>query len=135
MPGSTAIPCLRYRNAPAAIEFLCQVLGFEKQLVVPGPDDTIMHSQLKLGGGMIMVGSVKETDFGKHMIQPDECGGRETQSVCLVVPDADAVHAKAVAKGWKILMPIRDQDYGGRGFGCSDPEGHIWYVGTYDPWK
>jgi uncharacterized glyoxalase superfamily protein PhnB len=24
------IPCLRYRNAPAAIEWLCQTFGFEK---------------------------------------------------------------------------------------------------------
>jgi uncharacterized glyoxalase superfamily protein PhnB len=32
---ATVIPCLRYRNAPAAIEWLCRIFGFEKQLVVP----------------------------------------------------------------------------------------------------
>lgn len=32
----TVIPCLRYRDAPAAIEWLCNTFGFEKQLVVPG---------------------------------------------------------------------------------------------------
>ena len=43
---ATVIPCLRYRNAPAAIEWLCQTFGFEKHLVVPGEGDTIVHAQL-----------------------------------------------------------------------------------------
>jgi hypothetical protein len=32
---ATVIPCIRYRDQPAAIEWLCQVFGFEKQMVVP----------------------------------------------------------------------------------------------------
>jgi uncharacterized glyoxalase superfamily protein PhnB len=48
--GDTA---LRYRNAPAAIDWLCQVFGFEKQLVVPDDDGTILHAQLGFGNGMI----------------------------------------------------------------------------------
>lgn len=35
MPKSTVIPCLRYRDAPAAIEWLVRVFGFEKNLAVP----------------------------------------------------------------------------------------------------
>jgi uncharacterized glyoxalase superfamily protein PhnB len=31
-------------------------------------------------------------------------------------------------------MEIKDEEYGGRGFTCSDPEGHLWSFGTYDPW-
>src|SRR5450432_1008129 len=57
-PRSAVIPALRYRDAPAAIEWLCRVIGFEKHLVVPGPDNTIAHAQLALGGGMLMLGSV-----------------------------------------------------------------------------
>jgi hypothetical protein len=57
-----------------------------------------------------------------------------TGSSYVVVADADAVHARAVAAGAPIVMPIRDEAYGGRGFGLRDPEGHVWYVGTYDPW-
>lgn len=134
--GSTVVPCLRYRNAPAMIDWLCRVFGFEKQLIVPMANGTIAHAQLKLGQGMIMLGSVptEETEFGKWITQPDEIGGRETQSGYIIVPDADVVHTRAVAEGAKILIPVRDEDYGGRGFSCRDPEGHIWYVGTYDPW-
>ena len=32
---ATVIPCLRYRDAPGAIDWLCRVFGFEKHLVVP----------------------------------------------------------------------------------------------------
>jgi hypothetical protein len=42
----TVIPCLRYRDAPAAIEWLCRSFGFEKHLVVPNDDGTIAHAQL-----------------------------------------------------------------------------------------
>jgi hypothetical protein len=28
----------------------------------------------------------------------------------------------------------RDEDYGGRVFSCRDPEGHLWNIGSYDPW-
>jgi uncharacterized glyoxalase superfamily protein PhnB len=26
-----------------------------------------------------------------------------------------------------------DQDYGGRGYSCRDPEGNVWSFGSYDP--
>ena len=58
---SLVIPCLRYRDAPAAIEWLCSVFGFEKHLVVANDDGSIAHAQLALGGGMVMLGLVVES--------------------------------------------------------------------------
>ncbi len=133
---STVIPVLRYRNAPAAIDWLCRVFGFEKHQVLENPDGTIAHAELKLGGGIVMLGSVgKSTEFSKNIKQPDEIGGFETQSSYLVVSDADAVYAKAVAAQAKIEIAIMDEDYGGRGFVCRDLENRLWSVGTYDPWQ
>ncbi len=136
MSNSTVIPCLRYRDAPAAIEWLCGALGFEKQAVVPGPDEkTIAHAQLTFpGGGMIMLGSVSDSEYGRLMCQPEETGGRETQSSYLVVPDADVVYRRVKSAGAVILVEIKDEPYGGRDFTCRDPEGHIWTIGSYDPW-
>ena len=57
-----------------------------------------------------------------------------TQSTFAVVDDADAHYAVAVAAGAVIVTDIKDEDYGGRGYLCRDPEGHLWYFGTYDPW-
>ena len=133
---ATIIPVLRYRDAPAAIEWLCLTFGFEKHLVVPNNDGTIAHAQLSFGNGMIMLGSVlnDETEFGLLVKQPDEIGGTSTQSAYLIVTDADAVYASITAGGARIAMQIRDEDYGGRGFSCYDLEGHLWSFGTYDPW-
>jgi len=132
---ATVIPCLRYRDAPAAIEWLCRVFGFEQHLVVSNQDGTIAHAQLSFGAGMIMLGSVVESEFGRLMKQPDEIGGAETQTAYVIVSDADAVYAQAKAAGATIVMEIKDEDYGGRGFTCRDPEDHLWSFGTYDPWS
>ena len=131
---ATVISSLRYRDAAAAIEWLCGVAGFTKHSVYPGPEGTIEHSELAFGNGMIMVSSIRDSEFGKYMAQPDEVGGRETQSLYLIVSDADVVYKKAKAAGADILIDIKDESYGGRGFSCRDPEGHIWNFGTYDPW-
>ena len=132
---TTVIPTLRYRDAPAAIAWLCRVIGFEKHLIVEGEEGAIAHAQLTLGPGMVMLASVANgSEYGSRIRQPDEIGGFETQSAYVVVPDADAVHTRAKAEGWAILIAIRDEDYGGRGFSCMDPEGRLWNIGTYDPW-
>ena len=132
--GSTIIPGMRYRNAPAAIDWLCNAFGFERHLVVPGENNTIAHAQLNFGGGMIMLGSIKDNEFGKLMKQPDEIGGAETQSCYVVVSDCDAHYARAKAAGAQIILDIHDEGHGGRGYACRDLEGHIWYFGSYNPW-
>lgn len=131
---ATTIPCLRYRDAPAAIDWLCKAFGFEQQLVVPDSDGGIAHAQLSYGNGMIMLGSVVDSEYGRLMKQPGEIGNANTQSCYLVVSDADAVYRRAREAGAEIVLDIKDEDYGGRGFTCRDPEGHIWSLGTYDPW-
>ena len=129
------IPCLRYRDAPKAIDWLCQTFGFERGLVVPGQDNTILHAQLTFGNGMLMLGSSAHagSEYAKLIRQPGEIGGAATQTIYVVVDDADAVHAQATRAHCEIGMDIKDEDYGGRGFTCRDLEGHIWTFGTYDP--
>jgi uncharacterized glyoxalase superfamily protein PhnB len=92
-------------------------------------------AQLSFGNGMIMLGSVVASEFGRLMKQPDEIGGAETQTPYVIVSDADQVCTRAKAAGAKIVLDIKDEDYGGRGFTCRDPEGHTWNFGTYDPWE
>lgn len=127
---------MSYRHAPEAIDWLCRVFGFEKHAVYPGPDNTIAHAELTLGGGMIMLATYDEkSPFNRFMKQPDEIGGAETQSINLIVDDADVLYGRVKVAGGEILFDIEDKHYGGRGFTCRDPEGHMWHVGTYDPWK
>jgi len=132
---STIMPTLRYHDAAKAIDWLCKVFGFEKHVVHSGPDGSIGHAELKLGGGMIMLGSVKDDEYSRGFKTPDELGGTETRSTYIVVADADAVYARAQAAGGKVVRPIQNTDYGSREFTVKDPEGNSWSVGTYDPWK
>lgn len=62
--SSTVIPALRYADAPAAIDFLVNVFGFEAQLVVNGDDGTVEHAQLVHDTGMAMLGSAREDESG-----------------------------------------------------------------------
>jgi uncharacterized glyoxalase superfamily protein PhnB len=132
--GSTIIPGHRYRNAPAAIDWLCKIFGFERHAVYPGENGTIAHAELTLGNGMIMLGSGKNDELGRGFKSPEELDGMETRSVYIVVPDADAAYARAEAAGATIVRALQDTAYGSREFAVKDPEGHTWSVGTYDPW-
>jgi len=133
---STVIPGLRYRNAMEMIEWLCRAFGFEKQAVYAGPDGVVMHSQLTFGNGMMMVASViSGTPVSKLLKQPDEIGGAETQSPYLVVSDIDTIYASAKIAGATMVIDLAEKEHGGKAFTCSDPEGHVWSVGTYDPWE
>jgi uncharacterized glyoxalase superfamily protein PhnB len=140
MPGtapnspSTIMPALRYRNAPAAIDWLCQVFGFERHAVYPGPEGTIGHAELALGGGMIMLGSYKDDAYGRGFKSPGELGDLETRSAYIIVADADAVYGRAQAAGGIVVREIQNTDYGSREFTVKDFEGHSWSVGTYNPW-
>jgi uncharacterized glyoxalase superfamily protein PhnB len=132
---SPIMPASRYRNAPAAIEWLCNVLGFTRHAVYEGKNGTIEHAELTLGNAMIMLGSGKDDEYGRGFKTPQELGGVETRSVYLVVPDADAAFARSVAAGATVTRPLQDTPYGSREFAVKDPEGYSWSLGTYDPWQ
>ena len=131
---STVIPTMRYEDARAAIDWLCEAFGFEQHLVVPGENGTITHAQLVFGNGMVMLGSTRDNEFGQLQKPPRALGGVGTQSPYVIVEDADKHYARAVAAGAEVVIPIKDEDYGGRGYSCRDFEGHVWNFGTYDPW-
>jgi uncharacterized glyoxalase superfamily protein PhnB len=134
---ATVIPALRYQDAPKAIDWLCRAFGFEKHLVVPGEEGSIAHAQLRFGNGMIMLGSARKHGgpYDQLVKTPAEVGGTSTQGPYVIVEDADAHLAQARAAGAEIVIDIKDEDHGGRGYTCRDPEGHVWSFGTYDPWE
>ena len=130
---SNIIPSMVYHDAPAAIEWLCGVFGFDKRLVVPGENGAIAHAQLTLGGGMIMLGSTRHDEHGGFVRTPAELGAN-TQTAYIIVAEIDEHYQQAIAGGAEIVMEIADQDYGGRLYSARDPEGYLWRFGSYDPW-
>jgi uncharacterized glyoxalase superfamily protein PhnB len=131
---SVIIPTIRYKDAPAAIAWLCNVFGFEKHLIVPGEDETIAHAQLKFGNAMIMLASENDNEYGKFIKTPKDLNGINTQTQYIIVEEIDKHYKRAITGGAKIIIDIKDEDYGGRGYSCQDPEGHIWNFGSYNPW-
>jgi uncharacterized glyoxalase superfamily protein PhnB len=126
MDTQNIFPALRYQDGAAAVEWLGRAFGFEKQMVVPGPDGSIAHAQLQLGPGVIMLGSAR-----------DEQGANPwaavKQGVYVYVADVDAHYARAKAAGAEVVRELQDTDYGAREYSVRDLEGHLWSFGTYRP--
>src|SRR3954470_9659093 len=79
---------LVYKDAASAIDWLCRAFGFEVQLKVEGEGGRIEHSELVLGGGLVMVGDERvDRPWRKS---PAALGGANTQSLCVYIDDADA---------------------------------------------
>lgn len=131
----TAIPALRYRDCDPAIQFLKSAFGFTDHAVYRNDNGVVMHAELLLGNGMIMLGTAGlNASTNEWFVQPDEVSGKVTCSNYLILKDCAAAYETAKAAGAVILMPLETKDYGGSGFTVQDPEGHNWSVGNYDPW-
>jgi uncharacterized glyoxalase superfamily protein PhnB len=134
--GSILIPSLRYKDAHAAIDWLERTFGMERNAVYDGPDGSVAHAQLTFGSGMIMLGSATNTGpITPHFAFPREIGDRVTSPLYLVAANCEALWERAKAANVKVIMEIREMEYGGKSFTVSDPEGYVWSVGEYDPWK
>jgi uncharacterized glyoxalase superfamily protein PhnB len=134
-PGRTIVSTLRYRDVAAAVDWLCTAFGFERHLVVPGANGAVRYAELTFGDGMIMLGPVQDSAFEGLVTQPVDARGVETQICYLFVEDAGDHCTIARAAGAEIVLDIKEDDGGGRGYSCRDPEGHTWNVGTYNPWQ
>jgi uncharacterized glyoxalase superfamily protein PhnB len=125
-----------YRDAAAAIDWLCQAFGFEVRLKVEGQDGHIEHCELTYGDGVIMIGQEDPKSargWRREMCSPQSLGGKNTQTLMFYVDDAEAHCAQARAQGARITEEPAIHDYGDdywadRSYGALDPEGHIWWI-------
>ena len=123
---------LFYENAAAAIDWLVRAFGFEVQERVEDEQGRIVHSQLVLDGGLIMVGQTGLQPDRAYQQSPRGLDGANTQSLAVHVDDADAHCERARAAGAVITMEPATQDYGegywvDRSYGARDLEGHHWW--------
>ncbi|RKR89898.1 putative glyoxalase superfamily protein PhnB [Micromonospora pisi] len=124
-PPPQVWPSVPARDALGLIQFLVTAFGFEETAVY-ATNDRVEHAELAwpLGGG-IMLGSAKD--------DPDDAWSRQpgTFGAYVVTDDPDALYARAVGAGAKVLRELADTDYGSRDFIVADPEGNRWSFGTY----
>jgi len=115
-----------YEDAAAALDWLETAFGFERSMVITGPDGKIAHAEMEFGDGYIMIGQ-KWADFFEP---PAGVGGKNTQFLHVhVEKDIDAHCARARAAGAEILMEPEDQFYGDRTYRVRDLGGHVWTFG------
>jgi uncharacterized glyoxalase superfamily protein PhnB len=120
----TLFPTFRYRDAPAAIEFLKSAFGFREVVVYPNEDGTIAHAELSYGPGILMLGSEKDDLYGRRAGQG---------WLYVAVDDPDAHSQRARAAGAEIITELHDTEYGSRDYTARDLEGNVWNFGTYRP--
>ena len=124
--GSGIWAALFYRDARAGVRFLVDTLGFEERIVVPGPDDTVAHSELVWpGGGVVQAGTYN----------PDNPYSRPpgSGSLYLVTADPQAVWDRCRAAGVEVVAEPQSPDYDPDGlmFSIRDPEGNVFSIGRY----
>jgi uncharacterized glyoxalase superfamily protein PhnB len=125
-PSKTVWPCLNYDDAHAAIKFLVDGFGFNETAVYNDDKGRVAHAELRWPeGGGVMIGNSgrEESEFSK---MPTGCA-----SLYVVTDHPDAIFQRATEAGAEIVQPLRDEEYGSRGFSVRDPERNIWSFGTY----
>lgn len=123
-PGAT--PQLVVSDAAGAIEFYRAAFGADELVRNLAPDGRIMHCELLLFGGRLLV----VDDFADDpACAPLRLGGT-TVRLHLYVPSTDEVYQRAIAAGAGGLSEPADAFWGDRYAMVRDPFGHLWSIGT-----
>ena len=126
MGRPTITPGLWYQDPRAAIAWLEKAFGFETLLVVDDGQGGVMHSELRLDKGLIMVMGPPRAPS----ISPAAFGGRASQSIHVQLRSGLDEHcARARAAGARIGREPETQPYGDRVYTCLDLEDHPWSFG------
>jgi PhnB protein len=118
-------PYLTVRDAHQAIAFYQDAFGAtERFRLTNAGDGKVGHAELMIQGSLLMLAE-ENPQWGSQ--SPQALGGTPV-TFCLMVENADAAVARAVAAGATPRMPVADQFYGFRSGSVIDPFGHEWML-------
>jgi uncharacterized glyoxalase superfamily protein PhnB len=116
-------PYFLVNGAPKFIDFLVSAFEGTERIRVPRPDGSIMHAEVAIGNSIIELGDANEQYQQRFM------------TTHLYVPDADAIHALALAAGaTSVYAPTDDHPSGDHWGEITDPFGNTWYIATRKGW-
>jgi PhnB protein len=122
-------PYLTVSDAEAAIRFYQHAFASREVSRVKAQDGKrLMHAALVLNGGMVML-SDDFPEFNEGRRKAPVPDGETGVTIHLHVTDVDALMARAVAAGAKVLMLPADMFWGERFGKLRDPFGHEWSLG------
>ena len=126
LPRPSVIPALSYVDARKAFDWLQEAFGFEVEFIIEDEAGNLVHSELRHGDGLIMVG----TEWHESTKSPKHTEGRcTTTSHIHLDEDIDAHCERARAAGAEIIAEPETQFYGDRTYRARDLEGHLWTFG------
>jgi PhnB protein len=123
---TTVTPSLIVRDAAKAIEFYKKAFGATESSRMHGPDNRVMHAEIKIGNSFVML-----ADEMPGISKAVETMGGSPVSFYLYFEDADKAFQKAVAAGAKPVMPVAEMFWGDRFGQVEDPFGIKWSVATH----
>jgi len=126
----TVTPYLIVKGAARAIDFYKQAFGATEIMRVPGPNNTVMHAELKIGDSVIMLADEQGTPAGAEYRSPQSIGGSPV-SLMIYVPEVDKTFKQAISLGSQSKREVQNQFYGDRSGNLVDPFGHIWTISTH----
>ena len=118
-------PYLLYEDVAGALDWLAKAFGFRERLRLPEEQGKIVHAEMELADGVIMMGN-----RGGDFRNPKQLG-HVTQHLYVYVDNVDEHYEHAKRAGATILAEPEDQFYGDRRYGAEDPEGHQWYFAQH----
>ena len=121
---SKITPRLVVASAAQAIPFYIDVFGAREIERYTTDEGRVVHAALAIGDSVVAL-----TDEARqwHNHAPPSLGG-STVIFTLELEDPDAVCARAVERGAKVLFPVADHFYGRREGRIQDPFGHLWIL-------
>lgn len=106
-------------RAEPVIDFVKRAFGAQQIAKHVSSDGVIHYAQVRIGDAVLEMGEA----HGPY--QPMQ------SMFYLYVPEVDAVYRTALAAGAKSIQEPKDQPYGDRNAGVTDPFGNTWYIATH----
>lgn len=119
-------PYLYVRGTARALEFYKEAFGAQERMRMEMPGGGIGHAELQVGDSVLMLAD-EFPQFGFH--SPEKYGGAPF-ALHLYVENVDAVVARAVSLGAKVVRAVANQFYGDRSGLITDPFGFSWSIAT-----
>ena len=127
-PHHTVTPRLVVADSRRAIAFYKEAFGATELMTLDDPQigGKVVHAEVVIGDSVVSL-TDENPDHGAR--GPNTLGGTPVV-LTLNVEDVDAVAARAIAAGAKVIFPVKDQFYGMRQGRVQDPFGHQWVLST-----
>jgi PhnB protein len=122
------IPEIFVHDGPGALAFYCRAFGaVERSRMMTRDGSKLVHGELEIAGHRLFVCDEFSAAEGGTCRCPRTLGGTGVR-ITLMVDDADAVVARAVAAGATVTMPVQELFWGARYGKLLDPYGHEWGI-------